>query len=62
MSFNSSFQQLFTGLASLISGLIVTEGQNGKISNYNLVGYLSMVIVASTLFLAWKLARRQGLS
>jgi MFS transporter, DHA1 family, inner membrane transport protein len=62
MSFNSSFQQLFTGFASLISGLIVTEGKNGQISNYNYVGYLSMFIVAGTLYLAWKLAKRQGLN
>ncbi|RYY18991.1 MAG: MFS transporter [Chitinophagaceae bacterium] len=62
MSFNSSFQQLFTGLASLISGLIVTEGSNGKISNYDLVGYLSIVIVGGSLYLGILLARKQAIS
>jgi predicted MFS family arabinose efflux permease len=62
MSFNSSFQQLFTGLASLISGVIVTEGAHGKISNYNLVGYLSMAIVAGCLYLGLRLARKQAIS
>ncbi len=62
MSFNSSFQQLFTGFASLISGLIVTESSNGSISNYNVVGYLSMVIVSASLYLAFKLARKQALT
>jgi MFS transporter, DHA1 family, inner membrane transport protein len=61
MSFNSSFQQLFTGMASIIAGLIVTQDAQGKILNYNKVGYLSVVVVFSTLFLGWKLARRQSL-
>ncbi len=62
MSFNSSFQQLFTGFASLIAGLIVTEAPDGSISNYNLVGYLSMVIVSGSLYLAIRLARRQSIN
>lgn len=61
MSFNSSFQQLFTGLASIISGLIVTQDGRGRILNYNWVGYLSVTIVFSTLFLARMLAKRQSL-
>ncbi len=51
MSFNSSFQQLFTGAASIISGLIVTQDAQGRILNYNWVGYLSVAVVFSTLFL-----------
>lgn len=62
MSFNSSFQQLFVGLASVIAGLIVAEDGNGKIYNYNWVGYLSIIIVASTLILANKLAKNKQLS
>ena len=61
MSFNASVQQLFTGLASLISGVIVVKQSSGKILHYNWVGYLSVVIVFSTLFIANKLAKRQGL-
>ena len=61
MSFNSSFQQLFTGLSSIIAGLIVIKGPDGKIEHYNLVGYLSAAIVFSTLFFAMRLAKRQQL-
>ena len=62
MSFNSSFQQLFTGLASIIAGFIVTQDRSGRILNYNWVGYLSVAIVFSTLFLGRMLARKQNLT
>jgi DHA1 family inner membrane transport protein len=62
MSFNSSFQQLFTGMASIIAGFIVTQDGRGRILHYNWVGYLSVAIVFSTLFLGRMLARRQGLN
>ncbi|HKH63149.1 MAG TPA: MFS transporter [Flavitalea sp.] len=61
MSFNSSFQQLFTGLSSIIAGLIVIKSPDGKIEHYNLVGYLSAAIVFSTLFFAMRLAKKQQL-
>jgi MFS transporter, DHA1 family, inner membrane transport protein len=61
MSFNSSFQQLFTGCASLIAGLIVISDASGKIYRYNWVGYLSIVIVLSTVFIARSLASRQNI-
>jgi MFS transporter, DHA1 family, inner membrane transport protein len=61
MSFNASVQQLFTGLAALIAGAIVAKQSDGKIMYYNWVGYLSVVIIFCTLFIAVKLAKRQGL-
>ena len=61
MSFNSSFQQLFTGLASIIAGLIVIKAPDGKIQHYNLVGYLSAAIVFSSIFFALALAKTQRL-
>jgi DHA1 family inner membrane transport protein len=61
MSFNSSFQQLFTGLSSIIAGLIVIKSPDGKIHHYNWVGYLSAAIVFSTLFFAISLAKKQQL-
>lgn len=61
MSFNSSFQQLFTGCASLIAGLIVISDASGKIYRYNWVGYLSIMIVLSTVFIARSLASRQNI-
>jgi MFS transporter, DHA1 family, inner membrane transport protein len=62
MSFNSSFQQLFTGIASVIAGLIVATDASGKILHYKYVGYLSIAIVFSTLFIARNLARKQNLN
>ena len=62
MSFNSSMQQLFTGLASIISGLIVYRGNDGKIHNYHWVGYFSVAIVFCMLFIGHKLARQQQLT
>ncbi len=61
MSFNASVQQLFTGLAALIAGIIVSKQSDGKIMYYNWVGYLSVAIIFCTLFIADKLAKRQGL-
>lgn len=61
MSFNSSFQQLFTGIASIIAGLIVSQDSKGRILHYNWLGYLSAAIVFGTLFLAMILAKRQSL-
>ena len=61
MSFNSSFQQLYTGFASVITGLIVTQDDRGRILHYNWVGYLSVAIVFGTLFLGRQLAKRMQL-
>lgn len=62
MSFNSSFQQLFTGMASLIAGMIVVKDATGKIQHYNWVGYLSVLIIFSTVFMARALANKQKLT
>lgn len=45
MSINSSFQSLAAGFASMIAGLIVTLGADGRLVNYEIVGYLSMALV-----------------
>jgi predicted MFS family arabinose efflux permease len=52
MSFNSSFQQMFTGLASLIAGFIVYQGTDNKIHNYSWVGYLSIAVVIAAILIA----------
>lgn len=51
MSFNSSVQQLFTGMASLIAGMIILVSPDGKILHYPLVGYLSIAIVFACIFI-----------
>lgn len=60
MSFNGSVQQLFSGLASLIAGSIVISRPNHTIVHYNWVGYLSIVIVLGSVFIARKLKRYEN--
>ncbi len=55
MSFNSSMQQLFTGIASTIAGLIITTDKNSnRLMHYNWVGYLSLAIILFCVFLGYK--------
>ncbi len=58
MSFNSSVQQIFVGLASVISGLIVVKNPDNSIQNYELTGYLSIFITLLTLIFVFKLDTR----
>lgn len=51
-SFNSSMQQLGSGLASLSAGLIVARAPDGKLSHYNHVGYLSIVLLLISIVMA----------
>jgi len=43
LSFNSAIQQIATGFASLIAGLIIGESAAGELINYNIVGYIAIV-------------------
>jgi predicted MFS family arabinose efflux permease len=52
MSINSSVQQLATGLSSIIGGAIVAKSADGRILNYQWVGYLSMVLILVSIWLA----------
>lgn len=58
MSFNSSVQQIFVGLASVISGFIVVKNPDNSIRNYELTGYLSIFITLLTLVFVFKLDTR----
>jgi predicted MFS family arabinose efflux permease len=57
MSFNSSVQQLGTGAASIIAGLIVLEGEGGKIIHYPWLGYLSILILLVCAYLGIRIFR-----
>ncbi len=50
MSVISAMQQMMSGLASLAVGFIITEGPNGEIFNYNIVGYLAVLIGIASIF------------
>jgi predicted MFS family arabinose efflux permease len=51
MSFNSSVQQLGSGIASLVAGFIVIKSADGKIMHYGWLGYLSVCILIICLLL-----------
>jgi MFS transporter, DHA1 family, inner membrane transport protein len=58
-SFNSSMQQLGTGLAAFVAGLIITENAQTKaIIGYEIVGYLSAFVLLCSLFLARKIFKQ----
>jgi MFS transporter, DHA1 family, inner membrane transport protein len=57
-SFNSSIQQLGTGLASIAVGLIVGKDPvSGHILHYNLAGVLSVAVLGYCAWLGWRIFR-----
>jgi predicted MFS family arabinose efflux permease len=54
MSFNSSVQQLSAGLASFISGVIISQSKDGKLLNYEVIGY---VAIAACFLSIWAAGR-----
>jgi MFS transporter, DHA1 family, inner membrane transport protein len=55
MSINSSMQQLFMGIASLMAGWILVEQPDKKILHYQTVGYLSIGIILLCIFIGYRL-------
>lgn len=60
MSFNSSVQQMFVGLASVIAGVIVIKMPDNTIARYEVTGYLSIALILCSLFFATMLHRRSS--
>ncbi|MEJ7780281.1 MAG: MFS transporter [Daejeonella sp.] len=58
MSFNSSIQQIFVGLASVIAGLIIVKNPDNSIQNYEVTGYISIVITLLSLIFVFRLNTR----
>jgi predicted MFS family arabinose efflux permease len=51
MSFNSSVQQVSSGIASFLAGLVIHKSASGELVNFNLVGFCAAIIaVASIIF------------
>lgn len=44
LSFNSAVQQLSAGLASFVGGMVLVEGGDGKLYNFELIGYAAIII------------------
>ncbi len=55
LSVRTSINSASMGLASLISGFIVTEGVDGTLQNYAWVGYLAIIMSAFAIVFAWRL-------
>jgi MFS family permease len=55
MSFNSCIQQLFTGTASLIAGMVIIVGPDHKLVHYPWVGYISIAVVLLCVFISSKI-------
>ncbi len=51
MSFNGCVQQLGTSIASIAAGLIVLKDKAGRIQRYEWLGYLSIVVLFTSLML-----------
>jgi MFS transporter, DHA1 family, inner membrane transport protein len=58
MSVNGSVQQLGSGLAALAAGAIVITEKSGKISNYNWVGYLSILVLFTSMLIGRYIFRK----
>ncbi len=58
MSVNGSIQQLGSGLAALFAGAIVVTEKSGKVLNYNWVGYLSILVLLSSLLFGRQIFRK----
>jgi MFS transporter, DHA1 family, inner membrane transport protein len=57
-SFNSSMQQLGSGLASLVAGFIVVKGDKGEILHYDWVGFLSIAVLLTSLFIGRQIFKK----
>ncbi|WP_439482990.1 MFS transporter [Cyclobacterium plantarum] len=44
LSFNSAVQQLSAGLASFVGGMVLVEGGDGKLYNFEMIGYAAIII------------------
>jgi DHA1 family inner membrane transport protein len=55
MSFNSSIQQIFVGIASVIAGMIVVTTPDHRVLHYDITGYLSISIILLSIFLVRRL-------
>ncbi|HRO43398.1 MAG TPA: MFS transporter [Flavipsychrobacter sp.] len=59
MSFNSSVQQIFVGLASVIAGIIIVKTPSNQILHYEVTGYISIAIILLSIVIAGRLNTKQ---
>lgn len=58
MSIRSAVQQLVAGIAAFASGLIMVENSDGTYSNYNIIGYISVLTCLATLLLVRRIKEK----
>jgi len=58
MSINSSVQQIFVGLASVLAGWVVIKTPNNSILHYEVTGYISIAVTLISIFFVTKLNTR----
>lgn len=58
MSINSSVQQIFVGLASVIAGLVVVKTPSNAIEHYEITGYISIAVTLLSILVITKLNSR----
>jgi len=58
MSIRSAVQQLVAGVAAFASGLIMVENIDGTYSNYNIIGYISVLTCLATLLLVRRIKEK----
>lgn len=57
MAVGSSLQQLAGGIASLVAGLIVAEGIDGKLEHFDTLGYIMVGTALLTTYMMYKIHR-----
>lgn len=60
MSINSSVQQIFVGLASVLAGFVVIKTPTNAILNYEITGYISIAITLISIYFVSKLTKQQA--
>ena len=55
MSFNASIQQLGSGMATFVAGLIIGRAADGTLTRYDWVGWLSAGCTLIAILLAWRI-------
>ncbi len=55
MNINTSLQHLSTGVAAFVAGLIIYKMPSGKLANYNMVGYMSVILNLLCIVIAKKI-------
>lgn len=48
MSVSSSLQQVSGGIASVIAGMVIVQAGSGPLENYNLLGYVCVILMLAT--------------